>query len=93
MATAKVNLESLNKVLPNRTANKNTKRRYVSDHHRNDVVSDELSKCNTAAEIGNLGMKFGLSEKRGLKVKNCMYEYETEIIRERNRKIFVSKCY
>lgn len=59
----KVNLDSLNRVLPNRTAGKGTKKRRVSDHHRNDGVAAELAKCNTAAEIGNLGMRFGLSEK------------------------------
>lgn len=59
---AKVNLESLNKVLPCNTANKNTKRRHVSDHSRNDAVADALAKCNSAAEVGHLGMKFGLTE-------------------------------
>jgi len=59
---AKVNLESLNKVLPCNTANKNTKRRHVSDKNRNDAVADALAKCNTTAEVATLGMKFGLTE-------------------------------
>jgi hypothetical protein len=58
----KVNLQSLNKVVPCLTANKSTKRRHVSDHSRNDAVADALSKCNNAAEVGALGMKFGLTE-------------------------------
>lgn len=59
---AKVNLESLNKVLPCRTANKNTKRRHISDGSRNDMVADALAKCNSTAEVAALGMKFGLTE-------------------------------
>ena len=57
-----VNLESLNKVLPHTTANKDTKRRHISDHNKNDAVADALGKCNSAAEVGALGMKFGLTE-------------------------------
>ena len=56
------NLESLNKVLPNLTANKSTTKRRVTDGNKNDVIADELAKCNSAAEIAALGMKFGLSE-------------------------------
>jgi len=59
---AKTNLTSLNKILPNLTANKNTKRRHVTDHNRNDAIADALSKCENAADIAALGMKFGLTE-------------------------------
>ena len=59
---AKVNLESMNKLVPCNTANKNTKRRHISDHSKNDAVAEQLSKCNDAAEVGALGMRFGLTE-------------------------------
>lgn len=59
---AKVNLNSLDKALPNRTAGK-TKKRRVSDHSRSDKVAEALSKCDSASAIGNLAMQFGISEK------------------------------
>ena len=59
---AKINLESLNKVLPCLTANKNTKRRHVTDGNKNDAVADALAKCNSTADVAHLGMKFGLTE-------------------------------
>jgi len=62
MAQQKANLMSLNKVLPAKAAAKDSKRRNVTDKTRHDRISEELAKCNTAAEIGNLAMKFGMNE-------------------------------
>ena len=59
---AKANLSGLDRVLPHQAASKNSKRRHVTDHSRNDAVSDALSKCNSASEIGTLAMKFGITE-------------------------------
>ena len=59
---SKVNLASLNKVLPCNTANKSTDRRNVSKNHKNDAVATELAKCNNAEDVGNFAMKLGISE-------------------------------
>lgn len=59
---AKVNLTSLNKVLPYK-ADKKTKKRHVSSGNRNDPVSQAMAKCEDTAAVATLGMKFGLTEK------------------------------
>lgn len=58
----KVSLESLNKILPNRTAGKGSKKRKLSNNQRNDAVATELAKCDSAATVGYMAMKFGISE-------------------------------
>ena len=59
---AKINFESLNKVLPCQPAKKGSKKRKVSSGSRNDAVSDALAKCTCAADVANFGMRFGLTE-------------------------------
>ena len=58
----KVSLVGLDKILPATPAKKGSKRRNVTDKARHDRITEELSKCNSASEIGTLAMKFGLSE-------------------------------
>lgn len=63
MATQKVSLSNLNKVLPHNLTKKGGKKRRVTSHNRNDQVAAELAKCNSASEVGAFAMRFGLSER------------------------------
>lgn len=59
---ANVNFTSLDKLLPAKAACKGSTRRRVTDKKRHDKTSEILDKCNSASEIADLAIKFGLTE-------------------------------
>ena len=64
-------LAGLDSIVPCRVAKKSG-HRVLTSHFRDDAVSRAMNDCNSAAEIGELALKFGLREAEVIDIaKSC----------------------